>query len=95
MSRDADVVTGRGVFPEEGQRCEGCSGSVGESLLPRQLHLTTFESTGGFLTPLPGRVQTSEEVPEAEGGGRAAGRGVQSPLHAAGIWEVRRLVPLG
>lgn len=38
-----------------------------------------------------GSVQTSEEVQKAEGGGGAAGRGVQSSLHAAGVWEVKTL----
>lgn len=38
---------------------------------------------------LAGSVQTSEEVQEAERRRRAAGRGVQSSLHSAGVRQVR------
>lgn len=84
-------VTGSRVFPEEGQRCASSSGRVGEFLL-LQFPPTHSDSSGGFLTVFPGGVQTSAEVPSAEGGGRAAGRGVQSSLHAAGVRQVKRLL---
>lgn len=37
---------------------------------------------------LTGSVPATEEVPAAEGRRRAAGRGVQGSLHAAGIRQV-------
>ena len=43
-----------------------------------------------FSSDSTGSVQTPEEVPEAEGRGRAAGRGVPGSLHSAGIRQVRR-----
>ena len=39
-----------------------------------------------------GSVQTSEEVQEAERRRRAAGRGVQSSLHSAGVRQVRLIL---